>query len=175
MHDVTEVFRKYPNDFFIETGSFIGDAINSAIITGFQTIISIELADKYYNIAKNRFKDNNSVTIYQGESHKLLPNILKNIDTNITFWLDGHHSGGDTGLGEYWAPLMQELDAIKNHHIKTHTIIIDDMRCWKDPNPVHGFYQPDIIDKLININSDYILTYEDGFAPKDILVAHMKK
>lgn len=56
MHNVTEVFRKYPNDFFIETGSFIGDAINSAIITGFKNIISIELADKYYNIAKNRFK-----------------------------------------------------------------------------------------------------------------------
>jgi hypothetical protein len=35
------------------------------------------------------------------------------------------------------------------------TILIDDMRCWKEPNDVHGFYEPDIFEKLKEINNDY--------------------
>ena len=102
-------------------------------------------------------------------------NTLKNINESVTFWLDGHYSCGDTALGDFWAPLMQELDAIKNHNIKDHTIMIDDMRCWQEPNPVHGFYKDDIIKKLKEINTDYEFAYEDGLEENDILVAHIKK
>jgi hypothetical protein len=113
------------------------------------------------------------VTILKGDSFKVLPEILSVIDEPVTFWLDGHHSCEDTALGEFWAPLIQELDVIKNHHIKTHTIMIDDMRCWELPNPVHGFYKVDIFNKLKEINFDYQLSYEDGVEKNDILVAHL--
>jgi hypothetical protein len=98
---------------------------------------------------------------------------MENVNEQVTFWLDGHHSCGDTALGEYWAPLMQELDVIKNHSIKTHTIMIDDMRCWEEPNTTHGFYKEDIFKKLMEINSEYKFTYEDGDQENDILVAHI--
>lgn len=45
------------------------------------------------------------------------------------------------------------------------------MRCWKLPNPVHGFDESDIIKKLKEINSDYKLIFIDGGEPEDILVA----
>jgi hypothetical protein len=68
---------------------------------------------------------------------------------------------------------MQELDAIKEHPIKDHTIMIDDMRCWEEPNPVHGFFKDDIYKKLEEINPDYRFEFLDGHQEKDILVAYI--
>lgn len=169
----SEIFKKYPNKIFIETGSYLGDGIQQALDAGFEVVISIELSDKYFSISTNRFIDNPKVKILKGDSYKVLPDVLKDIDTPVTFWLDGHYSSGDTALGDYWAPLIQELDVIKEHPIKNHKILIDDMRCWEEPNTVHGFYKNDIIDKLKEINPDYNLTYEDGFQKDDVLVAHI--
>jgi hypothetical protein len=169
-----ENFKKYTNNTFIETGSFLGDGIQQALDAGFNKVISIELSDKYFEISTNRFSNNPNVTIIKGDSFKVLPEILMGIDEPVTFWLDGHHSCGDTALGEYWAPLIQELEAIQKHHIKKHTIMIDDMRCWQLPNPVHGFYKEDIFKKLKIINSEYTIVYEDGCEKDDILVAYIK-
>jgi hypothetical protein len=47
------------------------------------------------------------------------------------------------------------------------------MRCWQEPNPVHGFYLPDIINKLYNIHDQYELVYEKGVEKDDILVAYI--
>lgn len=85
-----EVFKKYLNDMFIETGSYLGDGIQQALNAGFQNIISIELSDKYYSISTNRFINNHNIKIIKGDSYKVLPDIIKDINTNITFWLDGH-------------------------------------------------------------------------------------
>lgn len=168
-----ENFEKYPNPVFIETGSFMGDGINQAKEAGFKKIISIELSDKYFNMCKNRFIDDSSIEIVKGDSFKVLPSVIEPINEKITFWLDGHHSCEDTALGDHWAPLMQELEVIKNHSIKEHTIMIDDMRCWEEPNPVHGFYKEDIFKILKEINPDYKISYEDGIEKNDILVAHI--
>lgn len=168
-----ENFEKYMNPVFIETGSYVGDGIQQAIDAGYQRVISIELSDKYHGICCNRFSSNDKVSIVLGDSFKVLPSIINNIEEKITFWLDGHHSCGDTALGEHWAPLMQELDAISKHKINTHTIMIDDMRCWLEVNDVHGFTTKDIMEKLISINADYKFVYEDGEQEKDILVAYI--
>jgi hypothetical protein len=167
------IFSKYRNAIFVETGSYLGDGIQKAIDEGFNRIISIELADKYYEHCRQRFAHDMRISIVQGDSFKVLPNILKCIDQPTTFWLDGHHSCDDTGLGEYWAPLMKELDVIKDHHIKEHTILIDDMRCWEEPNPVHGFFKDDIYKKLKEINQNYAYSLEDGHVEKDILAAYI--
>lgn len=169
-----QIFKKYINPYFIETGSFMGNGIQEAIGAGYKNIKSIELSDKYYNFCVNKFKDNKNVEIIKGDSFKVLPDIINSINENITFWLDGHHSCGDTALGEYWAPLMQELGVIKNHKIKNHTILIDDMRCWEEPNKVHGFYKEDIFKILKEINPNYEFIYEDGVQKSDILVAFIK-
>lgn len=170
------LFHKYPNPVFVETGSFLGDGIQEALDAGFQKVISIELSDKYFSLCKQKFHNESRVTLVKGDSAFVLFDVIKDIDEKITFWLDGHHSCGDTALGAYWAPLMQELDAIKKHHRNDHTILIDDMRCWKEPNPVHGFYEPDLIEKIKSIRSDYTLINEDSpVAQQDVLVATLRK
>jgi hypothetical protein len=171
MPSSSENFSKYPNKVFIETGSYVGDGIKQALNAGFMKVFSIELSGEYYRRCKKRFKIDPRVSIIHGDSYKVLPDLLKKINTRITFWLDGHYSCGNTALGDYYAPLMQELQSIKDHHIKEHTILIDDMRCWKELNHVHGFCTDDIISKLLEINPNYKLEYLDGAIEKDILVA----
>jgi len=108
-----------------------------------------------------------------GDSEFILEDIISKINEPITFWLDGHFSGWDTVQGERNSPLMQELEIIKNHKIKTHTILIDDLRAWV--KPVVDFDVNDITIKLKEINPSYIISYEDGHVDNDVMVVHIKK
>jgi hypothetical protein len=168
------VFARYPNAIFVESGSLVGDGIQAALNAGFSTVVSIELAPKYFEHCRARFVDRPEVILFNGDTEDVLPAILKQITVPATFWLDGHYSCGDTALGRHWAPLMQELDVIGSHDIKTHTILIDDMRCWQEPNPTHGFWKEDIFRKVREINSAYQFAYHDGIEPNDVLACVVK-
>lgn len=157
-----DIFCQYLSPVFVETGSYMGDGIQQALNAGFNKVISIELSDKYHAHCQQRFMGDSRVTLVKGDSAFVLYESIKEVDDKITFWLDGHHSCGDTALGAHWAPLIQELDQIKKHHRNDHIILIDDMRCWQEPNPVHGFYEPDILKKLKDIREDYNLKKIDS-------------
>jgi hypothetical protein len=163
------LFSKYPNPVFVETGTWHGDGVQQAIDEGFTKIYSIELSIDLYKMCCERFKDIPTVTLIQGDSHLVLDNLLNTIDEPITFWLDGHFSGDDTVMGKYNSPLMQELNAIERHKIKTHTILIDDLRCWNMGD--HRFDEESLRKKLLKINPQYKLLLEDGTVTDDILVA----
>jgi len=51
-----DTFSKYPNDYFVETGSFKGKGIEKALKAGFKEIYSIELSQVYYKYCKEKFK-----------------------------------------------------------------------------------------------------------------------
>jgi hypothetical protein len=166
-----DLFRRHYNPVFIETGSYVGRGIEEALDANFNEIYSIELADKYYNLCCEKFKNNKNVHMIKGDSSIVLFDLIKNINQNISFWLDGHCSEGDTARGAYYTPLIQELEQIKRHHLKTHTIMIDDMRLWNEEDAKIGFGKNLIIEKLMEINPNYKLIYENGYIDKDILVA----
>lgn len=164
-----EIFQRYMNPVFIETGTHKGDGVKLALDAGFKTIHSIELGDNLFSRCCYRFRGVNNVRLHLGDSADVLPIILEAINQPITFWLDGHYSGGDTALGKQNTPLLQELRAIAGHHIKTHTILIDDLRGWyKD---TQGFDTLDLMKMILDINPDYKFTLENGFVLYDILVA----
>jgi hypothetical protein len=156
------VFSKYLSNAFVETGSLVGGGIDAALEAGFKSVYSIELSDKYYNICLDKYRGKDNVHIIKGDSGLLLYGVIKDIDSKITFWLDGHHSGGDTAWGIANSPIMYELDLIKKHHIKDHIILVDDMR---------GFNDADIRAKILEINKNYRFYYENGYCPNDVLVA----
>ena len=170
----TNIFKNYPNPVFIETGSYFGDGIQLAVDAGFNEIYSIELSEKYHGISSRRFSNVPSVKVVRGESHEVLGDLINKIETPITFWLDGHYSAGDTAKGKFIAPLIQELECIKAHPIKTHKILIDDLRCWNVYNPAHGFTTEDLIKIIMEINPNYTIEYLDGHEPNDILAAEVK-
>jgi hypothetical protein len=122
------VFQKYLNHIFIETGSHVGDGIQQALDAGFKLVHSIELSEALYERCCNRFVDDDRVVLHLGDSHLLLDDILFWINEPVTFWLDAHCSCGETVRGKYYSSLLQELMIIDNHPVRTHTILIDDVR-----------------------------------------------
>lgn len=172
MPATVNLFKKYLKRVFIETGTYKGDGVQLALDAGFEQIYSIELGIDLYINCTYRFAGIDKVHLFNGDSAMTLPLLLNDIDEPVTFWLDGHYSGGDTVLGSLNTPLLQELEAIKNHKIKTHTILIDDLRCWV--KEVHGFNTNELIQKLKEINPDYSFDFEDGHVAKDILAAWIR-
>lgn len=165
-------FNQYPNRYFVETGSYAGEGLELALKAGFQEIHSIELSEHFYHECQKKFEACPTVHLWQGDSGLMLDQVIEGIQEPITFWLDGHWSNGNTAKGSTFTPILKELEAIQRHPIKTHTILIDDIRCF-------GTYDFDfielqqIIQKIMEINPNYIITYQDGFQSNDILVAQV--
>lgn len=158
----TDVFRKYPNRFFVETGSLAGEGIQAALDAGFEKVYSIELADQLYQRCVDRFRGDDRVGLIHGDSAEKLWAIIEPLDSPITFWLDGHYSGGETALGSKTSPLMEELCAIDRHPIRTHTLLIDDMRCWHEEYADIGFGEQQLREQILAINAGYSFSYETG-------------
>jgi hypothetical protein len=70
------------------------------------------------------------------------------------------------------SPLIQELQAIGEHHIKNHIIIIDDVRLFGSEE-WSGLQKEQVIDSILNINYKYRITYIDGHIPGDIMIARV--
>lgn len=173
------IFKKFPNKYFIESGSFVGEGIQQALDTNsFQIIHSIELSPDYYKLVKNKFHNNHNVILWEGDSGSVIRNILNFIDEPATFWLDGHYSGnysvGNTALGQTYSPLMQELECIYEHPIKNHVILIDDVRQFG--TIVFDFITLETITrKLMEINPNYTIEFLDcPCQARDVLAAYIK-
>lgn len=170
----TEVFKKYLSSVFVETGCYYGVGITAAIQAGYNKIYSIELSPKYAEICRGRFQNNHQVQIIEGDSSKDLYSVIENIHERITFWLDGHNSGGDTAMGDKISPLIEEIEQIGRHDLKNHVIMVDDLRCWNMDNV--GFSDKEIRESILKVNPLYTFQYEDGINDyqifkNDILVA----
>jgi hypothetical protein len=114
---------------FVETGTFLGDM---ACYAGqlFSEVHSIELSPELYRDARTRVSMDNHITVHLGDSGDVLREVLPGIDVSCVFWLDGHYSGGITAHGEKQTPIIAELRAIEEHHIRPHAILIDDARVF---------------------------------------------
>lgn len=169
------VFQKYPNEYFIETGTFKGEGLQMALDIGFANVRSVEIHEPYWKENLLKYHNNPRVRLYLGSSEEQLWNMIQGINVPCTFWLDGHWSGDDTPT---WSgqncPLEDELNIIKQHHIKNHTILIDDIRCCGTPhfkNKKGIIYKYELEDWIRQINRDYRIFYENSWEPNDILVA----
>jgi len=116
-------FRPFLNKFYVESGSMTGRSIRLAKESGFEVVFSIELAEQFYKYCTERFAHDESIAVVHGDSGKILYDVIKDLDAPITFFLDGHYSGGKTAKGDECSPILKELNQIKKHPIKTHTTI----------------------------------------------------
>jgi len=149
---------------FLETGAHFGDGINEALNVGFNKIISIEIEQKFIDMCNNRFSNevaSGRVQIIKGDTLKIMGEIIVNINEPITFWLDAHWDN-DGEHGEKLCPLFEELGFIKNHPIKNHLILIDDMRCMGGGLWGTGVQKEKIIEHIKEINSEYKISYTNG-------------
>ena len=124
---VKEYEAKYRLPVFIETGTYMGEMID-AVLNLFPKIISIEFDLKLAQRAKNKYSSMRHVTILQGDSGTLMPELLSGIKEPCLFWLDAHYSGGVTGQADSETPIVKEIKAILEHPCSDHVILIDDAR-----------------------------------------------
>jgi len=117
----------------VETGTYLGEMVEA--MSNYMTeIFSIELSVDLFNKSRIKFAQNKHITLLQGDSGNILPELLKRITTPCLFWLDGHYSGGITSKGSLETPIINELNAILSHKIQTHMILIDDARLFVGNN-----------------------------------------
>jgi len=166
------VLDKYRNPVFVETGSFEGGGIALALECGFARVYSIEIANRYYHMCQSKFGSNPKVKVYHGDSAQALPVILKEINAQITFWIDAHLplDGAKSPGGWRNCPTMMELKAIAQHPIKTHTILIDDR--FDFGTAFHDNITVDQLkEQLRAINPNYRFVYENGAKTDSVIVA----
>lgn len=127
------VVRAYGKAFglrvFIESGTYLGRMVAHAR-RYFRVIHSIELDEALFAQASRRFASDRRVTIWQGDSGRKIGDILRDLHEPALFWLDGHYSEGITARGELSTPIVAELQAILQHSVKDHVILVDDARCF---------------------------------------------
>lgn len=126
---IREYQQKYKYSILVETGTYLGDMVEAQKRI-FKTVISIELGVDLFENAAIRFKNDNNVKLFQGDSGKVLPRILKDIDEPAIFWFDGHYSAGITAKGDKECPIFEEIDAVLNSKRFNHILLIDDARCF---------------------------------------------
>ena len=149
---------------FVETGTSNGDGLQEAINHGYDELHSIEHDKQLFYNASIRFLKNDKVVLHQGDSTMHLWGILHNISQPITFWLDAHD--------EKTTSVMEELGAIQNHFVTNHTILIDDIRYFRNNYWKIGLSE--LKGKILKINPSYKIQYVDSLLfEKDILVASL--
>lgn len=167
-------FKPFVSKYFIETGTHTGSGITQALAAGFQIVRSIEFSDVFALQAKEKFKDFNNVHISQGDSGDILYNLIADLNEPVVFWLDGHNGVFDKNAQN--TPILRELEQIKRHHVKKHTIIIDDMHC-AGKHLFDFITQQSIIEKILEINPNYRIRYipggDDAEYPNNIMVAEV--
>lgn len=126
---VLEHARRFGPRTFVETGTFQGVMIEE-VQARFPQVFSVELAPAIYEAARQKFADRPHVTILQGDSATVLPELLTEISEPCLFWLDGHYSAGPTARGSKETPVVEELAAIHRHPVRGHVVLIDDARCF---------------------------------------------
>jgi len=148
-----QLFKKYKGNhkLFFETGTHKGDGVQNALDMGFEEVVSIEILPEFYEECTKRFKNQeNKVHLFLGDSNEKMEEMLQLVKEPSLIFLDGHFDNGD--------PLWKELEILKKHPIKTHTIIVDDMSNYFGNGEK-------VKEKLLEINPNYILVYEDSLNP----------
>lgn len=157
----SEVFKKYLNPVFIETGTQTGEGIEMALLAGFKLAYSLEANLELVRFCWDKFNQSGIVIIVHGDTRTDLLRLIQPIKETCTFWLDAHNEN------DY--PVIEELDQIDQHPIKTHTILIDDLRMFHTDK--NGLTEQKVKDRILQINPEYKFSYEDGYIKNDILVA----
>ena len=113
-----EILQPYKRKIFVETGTHIGDGVQVALDVGFEKVYSIEINENRFKKSSERFRNNKKVNLIKGDAKEEFIKILKQIQEPATIWLDAHTATD--------ASIMEELEALQQHPIKNHIILIDD-------------------------------------------------
>jgi hypothetical protein len=182
MHPHINHFKEYKGDhnIFIETGSHLGDGIDLAMQAGYSRILSMDIdganiahCQERFGISDDDPNKNDHISLVCADSAIGLLKMMKYVKEPAMIWLDAHSQlFDDEPKTENPFPLMKELEQLRKHPIKTHTILIDDILILTHPD-VTGWDKDAIENALLTINPAYKLTYLPNPVINNILMAHV--
>jgi hypothetical protein len=120
---IAQFASRYNLQILVETGTNYAHMLH-VNKDRFRKIYSIELDENRAQSARRKFASHPNIHILQGDSARVLPQLLPTLEEPCLFWLDGHDFDIST-------PVKGELDTIYKHPIKGHVLLIDDAR-WFD-------------------------------------------
>ncbi|HVF66629.1 MAG TPA: glycosyltransferase [Pyrinomonadaceae bacterium] len=149
--------KRYGLGVLVETGTYLGDMVE-AMKPYFDKIYSIELSEELYERAKARFDGDGHVELINGDSGKVLGEVMKGLTRPALFWLDGHYSAGITAKGETDTPVYEELRQILEARPLGHVVIIDDARLFgSDPD----YPTVEALKEFVGSRSEGVIQVED--------------
>ena len=162
MHDLEETIRsRCAGKTIIETGTCDGRTVEFVLKHGAKAVRSGEGSKVRYDNCVSKFTDDDRVQLWNGFSSDLLWEMIEDINEPVVFFLDAHPSGpGSYGHDEIQGGnprfgqgnvLNQEIEIISRHHIKTHTVIVDDQHNHEDGLKVIEIFKK----RFLEINPNY--------------------
>lgn len=167
------IFQQVVTDHFVETGFYKGEGVQLALDVGFPNIHSIEIDKTSWQSGLIKYYNYSNVYLYHGDSQYILEKIIRPLNGQITFWLDGHMDHFVDENTKH-TPILEELAIIAKNARKDHIIMIDDMRCCGTPL-FDNITKAQIEQAVLRINSNYTIQYLDSWEPNDILCAYLRK
>lgn len=132
---IKELKRHLPLEVLVETGTFEGDTV-AQLRQLFETLYTVELSEKYFEISRQRFLHDPAVCVSRGHSPDWLKQLVPRLkDQAVLYWLDAHWCVAQQTAGDVsQCPLMEELRAIRSLNAKS-VLMIDDARLFLCPPP----------------------------------------
>ena len=117
----------------VETGTFKGATIEQ-FAGDFERIFSIEMSEKLWRSAAEKFKDKPQVNTLLGDSSSILKDLVPSLrHKSVLYWLDAHWCEAENTAGLMsQCPLLEELAAIESLNSES-VIVIDDARLFLAP------------------------------------------
>jgi hypothetical protein len=114
---------------WVETGSYLGET-SSKLAKISKQVHSLEPDVGLFQYVSWRYRNAENLTFYLGTSEQILEDIVKNLQSDISFWLDGHFSGDITFKGELSSPIVNELEIIARYlpNLTNVRVLVDDVR-----------------------------------------------
>jgi SAM-dependent methyltransferase len=112
----------------IEIGSFKGVTAKRLSYL-FDQVITVEIDKALHAEAVARCARRKNIELLIGDGSDLLPQIAKRVDNAVLF-LDGHFSGGSTGMGVEPEPVLKELDLVACNLENFSAVVVDDFRLF---------------------------------------------
>jgi hypothetical protein len=128
-----DLAKRYKLGTMIESGTYFGQ-MDFTLKDVFSQIYTIELVPHLHAKAKSWLAKYPHIDCILGDSSVVIPSLLNILRQPCLFWLDAHYSGGLTGKTDIETPISFELDAVLNHTIRNHVVLIDDARLFDGTN-----------------------------------------
>lgn len=147
LREIFTLSRQNPEQYknFVETGTYHGDTTREAEKL-FPNVYTIEINETLYSQTKPALKEHTHA--YLGDSLKILPTLIEELNGPTVWFLDAHQSGYDTSNNGKNVPLLEELDIILNGSLKCNQLlIIDDVRLFSNAWDWAGITTNNIVER----------------------------